>query len=134
MPRAVFKKISKWLIYNIFIFGCIIILSVIAISFSKDYMKSQNLKHEIYSLQGDISKNEKKILELSEFLKYLDSKNYAEKKARTELGLKKPDENVVVIPKSAEENIETTEQDSMEAQKGSNIIKWWNYFFRKNKT
>lgn len=131
MPRAVFKKISKWLIYNIFIFGCIIILSVIAISFSKDYMKSQNLKHEIYSLQGDISKNEKKILELSEFLKYLDSKNYAEKKARTELGLKKPDENVVVIQKSAEENIETTEQDSMEAQKGSNIVKWWNYFFQK---
>lgn len=132
MPKPIYKKFTKWLIYNTFIFGCLILLTIIAVSFSKDYLKSQKLKREIVSLQNDIAKNENKILELSEFLKYLDSESYAEKKARTELGLKKQGEKVVVIPKIVQEGDETAKMGSdIQLQKEHNIIKWWKYFFSK---
>src|SRR3989339_773305 len=129
MSRSTLKKILKWLGYNIFVFGCIIILAAIAVSFSKDYMKSQKLKSEISSLQNDISMNEKKILELSDFLKYLDSDSYAEKKARTDLGLKKTDEKVVIIPESNEDKTILAKVDTSMTTNESNAIRWWKYFF-----
>lgn len=131
MSRATLRKITKWLGYNIFVFGCIIILTAIAVSFSKDYIKSQKLKNEISSLQNDISMNEKKILELSDFLKYLDSDSYAEKKARTDLGLKKPDEKVVIIPEQNDDKTILAKTDNPGAGSESNSIKWWKYFFKK---
>ena len=80
---------------------------------------------------------EKKNIELSDFIRYLDSESYAEKKARTELGLKSPDEKVIIVPKGSEEKIDAV--DSPELQNNvpkvpeSNMVKWWRYFFSKNK-
>jgi len=137
MPRTLYQKIIRWIAYNAFIFGCLAILTVIGISFGKDFIKSQKIKKEIGSLQSDISKIEKKNIELSDFIRYLDSESYAEKKARTELGLKSPDEKVIIVPKGSEEKIDAV--DSPELQNNvpkvpeSNMVKWWRYFFSKNK-
>lgn len=134
MSRTMHQKIAKWLMYNVFILGCIIILTAIGISFGKDFIKSQKIKREITSLQNDISNIEKKNFELMEFIKYLDSEIYAEKKARMELGLKKPDEKVIIVPKGEEEKIINEEQAANNiGTEEPNIKKWWKYFFSKNK-
>ena len=131
MPRTLYQKIIRWIAYNAFIFGCLAILTVIGISFGKDFIKSQKIKKEIGSLQSDISKIEKKNIELSDFIRYLDSESYAEKKARTDLGLKKTDEKVVIIPESNEDKTILAKADTSIATNESNAARWWKYFFKK---
>ena len=74
---------------------------------------------------------------LADFIKYLDSESYAEKKARTELGLKRSDEKVIIVPKGSEEKIDTMDNKELQTNNSlapkSNIVKWWKYFFSKNK-
>lgn len=130
MKRSFSQKVYKMLVYNIFVFSCIIILAIVAISLSRDFVKYQKLKKEIDSRKQDIVNIENKISELFDYIKYLDSENYAEKKARVELGMKKSDEKVAIVAPSQEEKIEIQRETSAMVAT-PNYLKWWNYLFKK---
>ena len=82
---------------NIFFLGGIFIIVIIFISYSKDFIYSRKINNEIQTLENKLLTLQTKNLELNKFIKYLDSEAYAEKKARMELGMKKPGESIVVI-------------------------------------
>lgn len=130
-----FRRIRKFSIKShlpsIFFFGGVVLLVIIAVSFTKDFLRSRKVNQEIHALENELLGLENKNIELNNLIKYFDSEVYAEKKARTELGLKKPGESVVVIPKiENEENLQKSQPEN--AIQDSNIVKWWKYFFQKD--
>lgn len=120
------EKIKRHL-PNIFFLGGILILAIIAFSFSKDFIRANKINVEIKGLENELTMLQQKNIELNKLLKYFDSEAYAEKKARTELGLKKPGESVVIVPKSTVE--ESISENSTVSEDDSRFKKWWNYFF-----
>ncbi len=104
-------------------------------SFGKDFIKNRQIEAEIINLNQQIYNLEKHNLELTELIKYFDSESYAERKARLELGLVKPGESTVIIPNSLAQNDILLPKAETEKNKSrlSNIKKWWEYFFDKNK-
>lgn len=125
----IFKKFSfMHLIPNLFFLGGVIVFGIIVVSYSKDFIQTRQVDNEIVKLEEDIAMIQKRNVELSELIKYFDSDMYTEKKARMELGLKKPEESVVVIPHE-ETSVRDQKQKKEEEKNLPNIIKWWRYFF-----
>lgn len=129
-----FRGIRKFSLKNhlpsLFFLGGVILLVIIAMSFTKDFLRARKVNQEIMQLQNELSLLENKNIELNNLIQYFDSEIYAVKKARTELGLKKPGESVIVIPKN--ENEENLAVNLSEIKKNeSHINKWWKYFFEK---
>ena len=64
-------------------------------------------------------------------MKYVTSLSFVEEKARTELNMKKPGEQVLIIT-----NLENSENRGAANQKEvtplSNPLKWWYYFTRQS--
>lgn len=64
--------------------------------------------------------------ELKQELEYKRGQEFAEKEIRDKLGLAKPGEAVVVLPKN--DSLQST-VDSEQSTKIPNYIKWWRLFF-----
>lgn len=130
MSRDTFKK-RAW--YNVIFLGCLTILALIIFSTGKEFLRVKKINQEINELQKEIIEIENKNLELSELLKYFDSDSFAEMKARTELGLKKPNERVVIIPQEDENTkISLRLGGGKENLPKSNFKRWWNYLFNRD--
>ncbi len=100
-----------------------------AFGFARAYYQDYKIRQEIGELEEEVKKLEKKKLESMEILKYVTSQNFVEDKARTELNLKKPGENVVFIqienrPKTPEE----LKPSPVDTSPLNNPRKWWYYF------
>lgn len=121
-----FRPFVKY-IPNLFFLGGVGILTVITVSYSRDYFRAKLVDEEIIKLENELVLLQEKNVELNKLIEYLDSDAYAEKKARTELGLKKAGEGVVIISEeatSAEVKQMQDYQDNL-----PNYLKWWRYFF-----
>jgi cell division protein FtsB len=104
-----------------------IILIFLICSLARQTIKYFTIKKEINNLEKDIEKMEKKNLEMSASLEYLNSEFYKEKEARLKFGLQKPGEKVIIlVPPKNQEEIEVVPSPRRE----SNLIKWWRYFFK----
>lgn len=79
--------------------------------------KIEGLRNDIVTLEQD-NKN------LTQDIEYFKTSAYKEKVARQRLGLKKPDEKVIVIVPSKE-----GEKEKDKAKELPNLQKWWNFFF-----
>lgn len=91
------------------------------------YLQKHEVDSEIKKLQvkaDDLNKNNS---ELSELVKYFNTNEYSEREAREKLNLKKPGEEVVVLPK----NDSDSGQVASAQTNGFNPIKWFNYFFKQ---
>jgi len=109
-----------------------IFLIFIVVFFVKDNFRAQEIDNEIKQLESDISTLETENKELVELIRFFDTQGYAEKKARTELGLIKPGEKLVIIS----DDIETSDSlnsEKEDEEKISNPALWWDYFFDKKK-
>ena len=124
------RKFLNNFVYNVFLFICIAILAFTIVSFGREYFKTKKLDKDIVALEGDIKKIEQKNIELTELIKYFDSESYAERRARMELGLKKPDEEVIIIPNQVKQE-NALRPPKEEKREISNIRRWWYYFFPK---
>lgn len=89
------------------------------------YMQKRQVDSEITRLTEQSNKLNQDNGELSELIKYLDTPEYQEKEAREKLNLKRPGEEVVVLP----EDSEGGQVASAQTESGSNPEKWFNYFF-----
>ena len=100
------------------------------------FKQKSSIDQEIDSLKSQVSDLENKNNGLTQMINYVQTDQYAEQKARTDLGLKKPDETVVVVKGS---NVNSSTADTADnalfglpaapqAQNESNPTKWVKYF------
>jgi len=106
----------------------VVVVVFLAINFVRAYYQEYKVKQEIAALREDVKHLEQKKLESLKILKYVTSDAFVEEKARTELNLKKPGEQVVVVTGQEEQSatVHTSEQDDQKAYL-SNPARWWYY-------
>jgi cell division protein FtsB len=90
------------------------------------YMQKKQVDSEIKRLQTQSEQLNQDNRQLSELIKYLDTPEYKEKEAREKLNLKKPGEEVVVLPEDS--SLEGSVAGADVADQ-SNPRKWFAYFF-----
>jgi len=106
-----------------------LLLVLIAFSYIRAYYQDYQVRQKIQELQEQVQSLEGKKLESLQILQYVNSENFIEEKARTELNLKKPGENVVFVEGVA--SASTTEpvvNSPVDEPVLSNPLKWWYYF------
>ena len=100
-------------------------------------MRKHQVNQEIQMVKEEIEQLERRNNELSALVEYLDTESFKEIQARQSLNLQKEGETAVAIkeahkvPDTEAENSNKALEAEKEAQsKKSNIVKWWEYFFR----
>lgn len=119
---------SRWFLITAFIAAVLV-----TFGYARAYYQDYKIRQEIQSLQEQVKKLEHKKLESMEILKYVTSDAFVEEKARTELNLKKPGENVLIVKNQVEAE-ETVSNPPVEKTLLNNPIKWWYYFLNKQLT
>jgi len=106
------------------------LLLFIIFAFGRAYYRDYLVRQEIDRLQTEVSRLQAKKLETVELLKYVQSPQFVENKARTELNLVKPGEQVAIIDGSSQGTKSTGQEvvKMVESNKLSNPLKWWKFF------
>ena len=101
--------------------------------------KSSSTYDEIKDARNEVQELESQQKKLQDLNSFLQSDFFAEKEARTKLGMQKKDEHVVVLDSLATpsgESVEKNEKNSIQnldslRQNGNekNTTSWWQYFF-----
>lgn len=122
--RSKLGSLKKWIV-SIILLG---ILMFIGFSMVQSWLKNREVNSEIIGLQTNINDLQRENEQYQQLIEYLNSNAYIEEKARTDLGLKKQGEKVVVLP----ENLITSPATSSSNNAGSesNLARWINYFFK----
>ena len=116
---AFFK--SRWFLMAIFVFTVLVIFVYVR-AYYRDYQVNQEIAH----LQDEVKRLENKKMETIELLKFVQSKDFVEQKARTELNLVKPGEQLTVIDGGTTTVNPGQENDKMlKLNNISNPMKWW---------
>lgn len=106
-----------------------LVVAAILITFNvgRAYYQDYKIRQEITSLKEEVKKMEQKKLESLKILQYVSSDAFVEEKARTELNLKKPEENVMFVDTNTKDN-----STNITKQKTTlnNPTKWWYYITR----
>lgn len=113
---------------QIFVIIIAIVAVMVVFEYARAYYQDYLVRQEIAYLEDQAKKMESKKVELLEVLKYVKSDNFVEEKARTELNLVKPGEQVMVVPQV---NTEPNRQENEAVVRLKNIPnykKWLNYF------
>lgn len=89
-------------------------------------IRRSEIEREVEALRADIRQSQGKNDDLQKLISYFSTPEYREREARLRLGLKKPGENVVVVPglKDGELNQKANNQPQL-----PNWKLWYNYFF-----
>lgn len=97
--------------------------------------KKYQLEQQISTIKQEIEKTEQRSKELNEMINYFSSYTYLEQEAKEKLNLKKEGETVVVVPEEAvgqtEEAIESPSPTPTSSPVKNNLIKWWEFLFKK---
>jgi len=122
----------------------LVIIVLISFPLAKSISQRYKIDREIKDLEAEIAELENRNINLKEFIDYLESDQFVEEQARLKLGLKKPDEEVVVI-KTEDSQTTNNQANAGSAKKQvlrlgsgqadkpiSNLQKWWDYFFHRN--
>lgn len=119
---------SRWFLALLFAFTILLFISYV-----RAYYQEYRVRQEIEDLQKQLHSLESKKIETMELLKYAQSSTFAEEKARTELNLIKPGENVAIINNNDQsESNRQEKQDMIKWSQVSNPIKWFKFFFINN--
>lgn len=104
----------------------LVLLVMVFVGTAKLFMQKYEVAREINILKEKAATVQKENEELSELIKYLNTKEYAERAARDKLSLKKEGEVVVSIPDQPDEGL----ADGLGQDLPGNPQKWYNYFFK----
>lgn len=134
MPIGDNRQTKNWLYSRWFLAGSIVLLVFLSISFARVWYAQHQVASEIDSLKQEAAELEHKKIETLDALKFAQTKEFVEEKARTELGLAEPGENVTIIATSApitgiNGQSGQSNSDMLKLANPSNLAKWWAYFF-----
>ena len=122
---------SSWKIFfssRLFMLAASIIAIMAVFGYARAYYQDYLVAQEIQHLQDQAKSLQAKKMELLEVLKYVKSDSFAEEKARTELNMVKPGEQVLVVPKVAATDNRQENNGMVGWNNISNYKKWWYYF------
>lgn len=130
-PRA-FERVllSRW-----FLLSLLIATVLIAVSYARAYYQDYKVRQQISALEHEVLNLQRKKLVSLDLLKQAGTEQFLEEKAKTELNLKKPDEQVLVIPDIKPEIPQTplvSTTSTVDERPLSNPLKWWYYFTKSN--
>ncbi len=114
---------------RIFIGIALLASCAIAVGIARSVQRRSDIAEQVSALRRDIGTYESKRQELDRILRYVGTAEYREREARLRLGLKKPGEEVVVIPglKGKTRGGETPAETPSEIP---NWQRWLRYFFK----
>lgn len=113
---------------QIFVVIVVIVAIMVVFEYARAYYQDYLVRQEIAYLEDQAKKMESKKVELLEVLKYVKSDNFVEEKARTELNLVKPGEQVVVVPQAKQNGNRQENGAVVRLENIPNYQKWLNYF------
>ena len=122
---------SSWKIFfssRLFMLAASIIAIMAVFGYARAYYQDYLVAQEIQHLQDQAKSLQAKKMELLEVLKYVKSDSFAEEKARTELNMVKPGEQVLVVSKVAATDNRQEKNNMVGWSNISNYKKWWQYF------
>ena len=111
-----------------FLIFCVVIFLVVLFYLAQGTVRSYKVNSEITDLENEINHLAKQNQDLGQLISYLKSDTFIEQEAKLKLGLKKPGENLVVMPLPDEAQTENNVSVNKET---TNSAKWWAYFFNK---
>ena len=135
MTRKSKDKRKQSFFSRFFVVLMIVVSVIFVLGIVREYVKRVELDREISQLENEL---EKLKLKKKNFLSSIDaygSEFFVEQEARMKFNLKKPEEQVVIIPvnKISEEaitkNNNTDEKINKTNNKQVNLFAWWQYFF-----
>lgn len=121
---SVLRKISS----KIFLF---FLIAYILFLFSKAVWANYQITWQIRKTEAEINQLKQKTKELEDLILYYQTESFKELEARRQLGLKKPDENVVILPTPSPQPEKKVFPKLSLPQSNSppNYLKWWKFFF-----
>jgi cell division protein FtsB len=118
-----FKDLFKSKFVTVMLMIC---FSAVAYITGDLYMQKVQVDSEIAKLDQQARELSDSNDSLSELIKYMNTQEYKEKEAREKLNLKRPGEQVVVLPSPDDGKVIGANTDTEQL---SNPRKWLNYFF-----
>lgn len=114
---------SRW-----FVLFAAIAAFLVVLGFARAYYQDYLVTQDIERLRAQAKSLAAKKIELLEVLKYVQSDSFVEERARLELNMAKPGENILVVPKT-ESAVDRQENNNVVGLNNiSNYKKWWHYF------
>ncbi len=96
-------------------------------AYGRAYYQNYQIQKEIDRLQAESERLEAKKLKTLDMLQYVQSPDFVENKARTELNLVKPGEHMIIIQGGTTSAARQNSEPMLESE--SNPVRWWHYFF-----
>jgi len=133
MKRQQQSALRRFFASRSFLLIALFLAVSLALGFARAYYQDYKVRQEIGKLEEEVKHLETKKLESMEILKYVVSESYVEDKARTELNMKKPGENVVFIENLGQDSLTGLGQNDyndtdVDETLLNNPRKWWYYF------
>ena len=130
-PRA-FERVllSRWFLLSLL--GATVL---IAVSYARAYYQDYKVRQQISSLEAEVLTLQRKKLVSLDLLEQAGTDEFLESKAKTQLNLKKPDEQVMAIPEipvEVPQTVVATSTQTVDEPVLSNPRKWWYYFTKSN--
>jgi len=113
---------NNWILSVLWIIGTFIIIAFLLFTNWKISQKRSELKNKVTELEEKITILNEKNEELKNKQSQLNNEEYLEKIARDQLGLKKPNEEVIVIQNEKKEQNESENKKSTK-----NEGHWWDW-------
>ncbi len=114
---------SKFLFYFLIILFIVIFVSLIKAANQRSLLKKQSDYYD-----EKIKEINDQNLDLETQIKIAKTKYFKEKAARTQFGLQKPGERVIILTEKSLED--KKENESYLKKKFSNLRSWWDHFFK----
>ncbi len=112
----------------------LVVVFVFGYSYWHDYRRARQVNRELLDAQREAVALQTRQVELQDLLKYFDSESYAESRARLELGLVRPGEEVIVVQPASARPATPPGAGAAKAQNcraPAPISAWWSFFFRR---
>lgn len=126
------SPVGRFFSSRLFLIVACIVALLVAMSYARAYYQDYAIRQEIKRLESEVQRLEHKKLESFELLKYVSSDAYVEEKGREEFNLKKPGEQVLIIPNEGGAARHSDVSTLPETERLKNPIKWWYYFTHKD--
>ena len=115
----------------------ILLVGWVAYISAKQLERNRRIQKEVTTLSLEAAKIRRENETLGDRINYFSSNEFREQEAKEKLGMKKPDETVMVVqqepdPVATENTDEQQNTKPLSADEGGeNYKKWWNLFFNK---
>lgn len=119
----------------------ILVIGYMLVTLGFSVFKNYKVNQEISDLKIEIETIKAKSIQLENEIVYYQTKSYVELEGRRRLGLKKPDETIVIAPENRDIVVDNQTDGSVSPDKPKmpdsdepNYQKWYRFIFSNNET